>query len=167
MAQHGIKHFATPAGLHERRCERYIQTVKDRKRSILAGLSYTLPSTLEAEALQYAASQMNMIPNKASGHVSPFQLVTKQRPRIAEYHFGQTGVFLSRRKDLDMKGEWGIFLGYGNDSQRYLRAYIPHHNLVYSRYKFTPNPNYPSEWNLAKRLGQKVDKIVTEVEDAL
>jgi hypothetical protein len=40
----GIQLTSTPAGLHEKRAERYIQTLKSRKRAMLAQLSYELPS---------------------------------------------------------------------------------------------------------------------------
>ena len=50
LAALGIDVSPTPAGLHEKKVERYIQTIKDRKRSMLAGLSYELPAHLECEA---------------------------------------------------------------------------------------------------------------------
>lgn len=49
IASRGVELTHTPADLHENRIERKIQTLKNRRRAILAGLPYELPSDLEAE----------------------------------------------------------------------------------------------------------------------
>ena len=152
MAQHGVRLNTTPADMHERRCERYIQTIKARKRSVLATLTFELPTKLEAEVISYVITNMNTTPNSVTGNQSPALIVTHERPRVPTYYFGQTGIFFSRRKDTDMKGEWGIFLGYGSGTHKYLRAYIPNRNAVYSRFKFVPHPHVPPEWNLPSRI---------------
>ena len=152
MAQHGVRLNTTPADMHERRCERYIQTIKARKRSVLATLTFELPTRLEAEIISYVITNMNATPNTVTGNQSPSLIVTHERPRVPAYYFGQTGIFYSRRKDADMRGEWGIFLGYGSGTHKYLRAYIPNRNAVYSRFKFVPHPHVPPEWNLPNRI---------------
>jgi len=152
LAKYGILYDSTPADLLEKRCERYIQTVKAPKRSVLANLSYELPLKLEGEAYTYVINLINMTPNTVTGHISPYQLVTGERARVPSYYFGQTGIFYSKRKDSDVRGEWGIFLGYGASSHQYLRAYIPLRSAVYSRRKFVPNPYVPPEWNYPARL---------------
>ena len=105
LAKYGVLLDSTPADLHEKRCERYIQTIKARKRSVLANLSYELPAKLEGEAYTYVIILINMTPNSVTGNNSPFQLVTGQRARIPSYYFGQTRVFHSKRKDTDVRGE--------------------------------------------------------------
>jgi hypothetical protein len=152
VAKYGITLNTTPSELHERRCERYIQTLKDRKRSTLASLAYELPPKLEAEAYTYIANLMNTTPNTVTGAISPYQLVTGQKLRLPAYYFGQTRVFQSKRKDSDIRGEWGIFLGYGSNNHQYLRAFIPLRSAGYSRRKFVPHPHMPPEWNLPARL---------------
>jgi len=53
-----------------------------------------------------------------------------------------------------VSGEWGIFLGYGSGTIKYLRAYIPNSIAVYSRYKCVPLSHVPPEWNLPNRIRQ-------------
>ena len=158
IAKYGIQLHTTPSELHEKRCERYIQTLKSRKRAVLAALSYELPTALEGEALTYVANLMNLTPNTVTGTISPYQLVTGRKAQFPLYYFGQTGIFHSHRKDMDVKGEWGIFLGYGSHSHQYLRAYIPLRSAVYSRRKFVPHPHVPSEWNFPARLRPPAQK---------
>ena len=149
----GIVLNSTPAELHQKKVERYIQTLKSHKRAVLANLPYELPAKLELEAYLYTIGMMNRLPNTQTGNVSPYQLVTGNRVSMPKYYFGQTGVFIMRRNDQpDGRGEWGIFLGHGDDSLRYHRAYIPTRNGIYSKSKFSPNDAYPREWNLRPRI---------------
>ena len=83
-----------------------------------------------------------MLPNKVTGTVSPYLLVTGMRPSIPEYYFGQTGIFYGKRKDSEMRGEWGIFLGYVGATNKYLRAYFLLRNGVYSRKNSSPIPAF-------------------------
>jgi hypothetical protein len=148
----GVLLTSTPAGLHQKRAERYIQTLKSKKRAMLAQLSYELPSELQAEAYMSTIKHMNYTSNKTSGLYTPHQLVTHTKPTIPKYYFGQTGVFHSLRQDTpDNRGEWGIFLSHG-DTNNYLRAYFPLRHSVFSRRKFIPHDTFPSEWNLLPRL---------------
>jgi len=147
-----IKLTSTPANFHEKRAERYIQTVKARVRAIKASLTYVLPPELDCEAYLYGIKCMNLTPNKVSYPLTPHQIVTNSKPFLPRFHFGQTGVFHFKRKDSpDIRSEWGLFLGYGHSSN-YLRAYIPTRKLVYSRRTFKPSPNFPPEWNFKPRI---------------
>jgi hypothetical protein len=149
----GITITSTPAGLHEKKMERYVQTIKARKRAVEAYLDYELPAKLELELYLYTIAKLNLLPNTQTGTMSPYQLVTGQRPTLPKYYFGQTGVFIMRRKDSpERRAEWGIFLGYGDASSRYIRAYIPLRDGIYSKSKFVPNPHYPKEWGFKPRL---------------
>jgi hypothetical protein len=143
---------STPAEFHEKRAERYIQTLKSRVRAIKASLPYVLPSQLDCEAYLYGIKRMNLTPNKVSHPLTPFQIVTNSKPFLPRFYFGQTVLFDFKRKDTpDARSEWGIFLGYGTSSN-YLRAYIPTKKLVYSRRTFKPSLNYPPEWNFKTRI---------------
>ena len=153
MSLLGIRFSTTPAGLHEKRVERYIQSIKGRKRAMLASLHYELPAELEAEAYMSAIALWNRSPNKQSGQVTPYQIVKRRKPILPEYYFGQTGVFhlLRKKEENDRRSEWGIFIGIG-EVNNYLRAYVPHRKHVFSMRKFVPNDNVPSEWNFKPRI---------------
>eukprot|EP01033_Poteriospumella_lacustris_P017855 gene17856-12799_t len=152
LAGRGVHLTHTPADLHENRIERKIQTLKSRRRAVLAGLSFQLPLELEAESYMYTAWTMNQTSSRTSTPATPYQLVVGKKPFCPPFHFGQVGLFQTRRKDSpDMRAEWGIFLGYG-DGPGSLRAYVPNRRCVYSRRFFVPLPSVPVEWNFPKRI---------------
>ena len=78
----GIQASSSPAGLHEKRFERHIQTIKDRRRAMLAGLSYKMPDLLECESYMNADTWINRVPNSQVGSTTPYQLVTSQKPLL-------------------------------------------------------------------------------------
>jgi hypothetical protein len=94
----GVVVETTPTGLHEKRIERHFQIIKDRKRAMLAGLSYELPPQLEAEAYLEVINWIDRIPNSNTGASSPQELMTKTRNFLPQYHFGQVGLFYSNDK---------------------------------------------------------------------
>jgi len=147
----GIQVTTTPAGLHEKRIERHIQTIKDRRRAMLAGLSYELPAILECESYMDAITWINRLPNFQLGTTTPYQLVTGQKSFLPRYYFGQVGLFHSPSKDVDLRSEWGIFIGYG-PTPNYLRAYLPLKKHMYSKRRFSPQAHIPSELGLLPRL---------------
>eukprot|EP01039_Chlorochromonas_danica_P011367 gene11368-12697_t len=148
----GIKLSHTPAGLHEKRVERAIQTIKNRRRAILAGLPYELPQELEAESLLQTISLINQNTNINTTPLTPYQIVIGIKPIIPSFYFGQVGLFQGRRQDSpDMRAEWGIFVGYGSGTRNF-RAYIPHRHGIFSKRKFIPHPTVPAEWNFRPRI---------------
>ena len=93
----GIDVKPTPAGLHEKRIERHIQTIKDRRRAMLAGLPYELPDLLECESYMDAITWINRVPNSQVGPT-----IKSFLPR---YHFGQVGLFYSPNKEAGLRSE--------------------------------------------------------------
>jgi len=83
------------------------QTIKDRRRAMLAGLPYELPDLLECESYMDAITWINRVPNSQVGSVTPYQLVTGQKSFLPRYHSGQVGLFYSPNKDADLRSEWG------------------------------------------------------------
>ena len=148
----GVRVSPTPAGLHEKFVEKRIGTIKDRKRAILAALPYELPAALECEAVMYAISCINRVPNKTTGPTTtPHTLFTGSKPFLSKYHFGQFGLFYNKRKEEEKRSEWGIFIGHGSHS-KYLRCYNPLTKTVTSKRRFVPQTAYPTAWGLKPRL---------------
>lgn len=165
----GVQLTATPAGMHEKRVERYIQTLKARKRAMLASLPYKLPTKLEGELYQAAAKGMNDSSNTVSQPYTPRQIVTGQRPEIPEFKFGQPGITHSRRDDdRNLRAEYGIFLSHG-DAIGSIRVYIPLRDQVYSRRVFKALDHVPQEWGFEPRLriNKVTNKAPTPVEDLI
>lgn len=148
----GIRLETTPAGMHNRRCERYIQTHGKICRSIRASLPYELPSELALELVHAAARSMNSSCSSVSRTKTPLQLVTGQRPTIPKYIFGQPGLVYSPRKDEDRLAEWGIFIRERSEKHDYAIYFPMRRGVLYSRRKFEATTNYPKEWGLTPRI---------------
>jgi len=153
LNQRGIVLTVTPAGLHEKRIERYIQTLKKRRAAILAGLDYELPHALVVESYMAAAASLNNSSCKQSAPYTPHHLVTGRKSLIPRFSFGQVGIFKGVNKEQPT--EWGIFISHG-DAPGSLRAYFPLRRGIQLRRKFIPSPNtVPKEWGLEPRIRKK------------
>ena len=138
--------------------ERAIQTLKSKMRAMKADLDYQLPTHLTGELLAAAVSAINAIPNSRSGpFTTPYTLVTKKRPHLKKFKFGQVGLCECRRQDSpDTRAEWGIYMGTTSNASGHIRVYIPERGMLYSRRSFKIPPRSPSvsepssvpkEWN--------------------
>jgi hypothetical protein len=67
LGPHGVQVHQTPADLHEKSAERFIRTVKNKKRSILCSLWYEPLPELECEAYLEAIAWYNRLPNTTTG----------------------------------------------------------------------------------------------------
>jgi hypothetical protein len=93
-----ITHSSTPAGLHEKKSERSIQTMKYRLAAIKAGLTYVLPSRLESEAVMAVVDQLNSLPTTNTGTITPLQAFTGRKPLVPAFPFGTIGVVPSKTR---------------------------------------------------------------------
>ena len=118
---------------------------------MLAGLSYQLPDLLECESYMDVITWIKRVTNSQIGLVTPHQLMTGQKSCLPCYHFGQVGLCYSPSKEVDLRSEWRIFIGYG-PTPNYLRAYLPLKRHMYSKRKFSPHDTYPAELGLVPRL---------------
>jgi hypothetical protein len=133
-----ITHSSTPAGLHEKKSERSIQTLKYRLSAIKAGLTYILPSRLECEAIMAVVDQLNSLPTTNTGSFTPLQAFTGRKPQVPAFAFGTIGVvYHPRQDDKTMRGEIGIFLSHGYH-RRYIKGFIPTRDKTYSVRQLTP-----------------------------
>ena len=120
---------------HEKRVERYIRTIKDRKRTIMASLSYVLPSDLHGELLQYIVTTVNLTPNSVSGTRLPYEIFYGKKPdlsNMALLPFGQplmVKTLTSADKDAP-RAEYGIALGWKLQTPGAIKVYIPHRKFI-------------------------------------
>ena len=77
-----ITHSSTPAGLHEKKAERSIQTIKGRLAAMKAHLPFVLPKYLEAEAVLSIINTSNMVPTSNTGTISPYQAFNGSKPIV-------------------------------------------------------------------------------------
>jgi hypothetical protein len=149
-----ITHSTTPAGLHEKKSERSIQTLKYRLAAIKAGLSYILPSRLESEAIMAVIDQMNSLPTTNTGTITPLQAFTGRKPHVPAFAFGTIGVvYHPRHDDKTLRGEIGIFLSHGYH-RRYIKGFIPTRDKTYSVRQLTPLREQvtPPSWNFPQNI---------------
>ena len=90
LAQYGVKVSPTPSGLHEKRAERCIRTIKEHKAAVTADLAYELPKDLDCEAFMDTINWLNRMPNTDTRETftSPYQLVTGKKCALPTYAFG-------------------------------------------------------------------------------
>ena len=100
------------ADLKNRVAERYIQTVKLKKRCIEAALPYHLPSELELKTFEAEAKMTAATPNEAiGGETTPHFLVTNHLPEIAPYQFGTCVLaYAKSTRDKDQRAEYVIYI---------------------------------------------------------
>ena len=115
----------TPSGLHEKRSERYIQTLKGRHAAQLAHLPYVLPTLLIGLSYESCAYTLNLLPNSLTSTRSPHELVTHTKPRVPPFAFGTIGLALDPKTlDPTFKASPAIFINSGS-TDIYLRVYVP------------------------------------------
>jgi hypothetical protein len=148
VAKYKIRVTTTPAGMHNKRSERYTRTLKERMSAIQADMPYVFPAKLYFEHVLAAVRSMNRTLNVHCGSRTPFELFTGRKPRIPKYRFGQPGIFYSPRSDTpgQRNTEFGIYLGNKDDQPGHYRTFYPGRVGVYSTRRFQPTSAYPSEW---------------------
>ena len=147
----GIRTTHTPAGLHNKRAERYIQTFKQRFEATKLSCEYILPGKLDHLLAQFIIDRMNAGSNLVTGNSNPFQVVTGLKPSVPLWIWGQSGIFHSPRENTHEKGEWGFYVGHEHATPNHLLAWIPHHKGTYSRRKFVPHSAIPKGWEMKRR----------------
>ena len=152
---HTISHFTsdtqnikisistTPSGLHEKKSERSIQTIKRKLAVTKAALSYVLPSVLEAEAYITVIQLCNIVPTSNTDTLTPHEMFTKEKPKIPAYAFGTLAVaHHPRSEDKSIRAIIGIFISHGYNL-RYLKFWIPTRHQKYSIIRHhAPNPDH-------------------------
>ena len=163
----GVRHLASPAGRHATFAERYIQILKQVKRSIKASMIIEMIPELDGELTMAAAALMNKMIRSAT-NVSPEEMVTGVKAKAPKYAWGQVGLFHHKRQEEEYPAEWGMVVGWEkNGDEKALRAYIFSRKKIYSRYKFVPNDNVPmKELGLKPRV-QFIGKRLTKREVTL
>ena len=136
LGHNGITLLQVPPYQHAQRIERYVRTIKDWARSVLASLPYELPENLHGELLLYVVTLMNDLPNSLHKTLSPRILVTgtkldiNLRPMIP---FGTLAMFHIAGKQQEKtlpRSELGIILGPAPRTYNAVRAYTFHTKTV-------------------------------------
>jgi hypothetical protein len=144
----------TPAGLHEKKSERSIQTVKRKLAATKAALSYVLLPILEAEAYITVIRLCNIVPTTNTGTRTPYEIFTKEKPKIPAYAFGTLAVaHHPRSDDKSIRAETGIFISHGCNIS-HLKFWIPTRHQMYSMRSMIPLKSQvtPTSWNYKQNV---------------
>jgi len=137
MAKIGVLITFTIPYEHQKRIERYVQTINATKRTIRATLPYILPTALTGELTTHAVSLRNVCGNSVSGITSPYQLMTGDVPdlkSIAAFPFGSPCIAaLPNKGSVRMDRHHGITLGWDTGTPGSVRVYFHHAKFVATR----------------------------------
>jgi hypothetical protein len=156
----GINLTPTIPGRYSRRVERWIRTLKERVRTILASLPYVWPSFLLAELYKYAANCINLVPSTQTLGYIPFQSFSGMRPDLQglSIPIGRVAQFKMLKVSTDGQPNvsLGITLGHRPFTPGAVTGYLPGSHKVISRYvgnvRLTAFDEIPSEWGFVRRV---------------
>ena len=147
----GVVCSYTPAGLHNRRVERGIQDLLQRKRVAEAALPYHLDPKLEILGFQNAAMMHNIVPHVATPNSTPYSMMRNKQPEVPDYSFGQCvlAFIKSNGHSNNKRMEYCIFIRH--EHQRDNIVFNPSTGNLLSRHDIQLSDVYPSEWKWERR----------------
>jgi len=142
----GIQLHHSLPGRHCATVERVIRTIKDRARSVLSTLSYTLPPACRIALFLDAASCCNLIPTEATGGRSPREIFTgvkldasiHLRASFGEYVLVKTPWTSAKPPDTVKRAEGALVVGRDLKSRGGIKAFLLASNQILLRDSFTP-----------------------------
>jgi len=142
----------TPPYQHQQRIERYVRTINDRVRCIVAGLPYIIPKFLHAEMLIAVIQSMNMLPNQHRTNLTPnimFGAHKMDTSRDVHPPFGTVAMFSHAGKEginkTQPRTELGIILGSSPSTRGAVRAYIIGAKRVKVRHRYQVIQGTPTD----------------------
>lgn len=133
LMKYGVEHQRSVAYCPEQNgsAERQNRTVVEAMRTILQTRNFK--QELWAEAANSAVHILNLTGNSTLKDVSPYELWFGRKPKIDDLHiFGEevyTYIPDIKRKKLNSKGDFGVFVGYGENVKGY-RIWHPETNNI-------------------------------------
>jgi hypothetical protein len=168
----GVELVPRAPEIHSKRAERAIRTVKERARTILAGLEFRLPTNLYVHLMVYAANITNLTPNANTDGRCPREIVTGNKinlKRDLTAKFGDCGLFRipkDRVKDeLAPRAEQGIVVGRYHGNKGCLAVYIPSRDVIVRRTKFMKIPFTKELKETMALMNSKADIVVDWTEE--
>jgi hypothetical protein len=178
LNQQGIVFKQMPPYQHIQRLERYVRTVNDRFRTILASLPYILPKNLYGELAGACIDNVNIVPNILHPTQTPSILFCGTKLDVSmlpNIPFGQPAMFACPKANptdkMAPRSEFGISLGRHPTSPNSIRVYFIPSGRISVRKHFTLIPGFPhgTQWpvhnynsaqqdnNSANRIKESVD----------
>jgi hypothetical protein len=150
----GVHVFYSTPQQHNKRAERLKRELNEKVRTTRADCVLELPRSLDLELYCAAGNTINTLPNDQTGpHMTPYQVVTGMRPVPREFKTGSPVLAYTKDKNApDVRGEWGLVLDLVPGTPNSYRLFMPQRLGIFVRKHIVPQPGYPREWNLPRRL---------------
>eukprot|EP01034_Spumella_vulgaris_P022924 gene22924-29102_t len=142
LGHKGVLLTQAPAKGHSPKLERQVRTLRERMRTILTTLRYTLPNKLYRYLVEYIVTCLNNGTNSITSNRSPREIITGVKPSLrhsARCTFGE--VLWCKVPEPTSKSapsaELCIFLNHQQSSRGEVLVYVVGRNRVLTRAKFT------------------------------
>ena len=159
---------ATPPYQHAQRIERYVRTVNDRMRTILASLPYVLDTKLYGELLIAIIGYLNDFSTSLHHKQSPRLLVENTRLNLNQRKlvpFGTVAMLYKAGKQMNKvepRAEMGIILGPALLTYSAVRAYLFDSQRVVTRSAYTELHRIPEPfpWPVTQVVAPVTDILI-------
>ena len=161
------RHVLTPPKQHNQRIERYVRTINDRMRSVLAGLAYILPVKLYGELMATVVYFMNVFPNKVHPTLTPaivFHGDKMDCRQVNHVPFGSAVMVKETdRSSVDNKyaprAELALVLGPSPLVRSGVHVYVRSTRMIKTRNRYVIVPMVPSDFGFESKPGTVVSSI--------
>jgi hypothetical protein len=146
----GIELTHTPPYQHAQRIERYVRTLKDRIRTILASMTYELPAKLYGMLLEAAVEILNRMPSSKHQLATPGMLVSGSKLDLNIQRlipFGSVGMLHAATRGkggVRPRADMGIVLGGCRNTPGSYNCWSMHSEKVVRRRNITILPVLPT-----------------------
>jgi hypothetical protein len=160
----GILVEHTPPYQQAQLVERYVRTLMDRSRTILASMVCELPKKLRGELYRAAVTYVNMSPASKHHNATPMQLVEHRKPDLSKMHLVPFGTVvllhetrnpaLLKTHKLESKAPVGVVLGLTPQSHSTMNCLVIGTDKVIARNDFTVLRTVPLDfpWKIKKTV---------------
>jgi hypothetical protein len=161
------KHQLTPPKQHNQRIERYVRTINDRMRSVLATLDFVLPNKLYGELMSTVVTFMNHFPNKVHPTLTPAIVFKGTKLDCREFNnapFGTAAMIMETDQSgvvskYSPRAELGLILGPSMLVRSAVHVYVQSTKMIKTRNRYTIVPMVPSDFGFESKTGTVLSSI--------
>jgi hypothetical protein len=165
LGNRGIRLTPIAPYQHAQKIERYVQTINQRQRSVLASLTYVLPKSFYGELLLSVLESLNNLPNKQHPTLSPKIIFRDTKLHVNNQHpvtFGTIASLNIAGRNLtkyQSRSMVGIILRLADDQTKNVYAYIPGETTVKVFSDYERIKTIPTDLNLVPQNGVVLSQI--------
>ena len=161
------RRLLTPPKQHNQRIERYVRVINDRMRSVLAGLTYVLPTKLYGELMATVVFFMNMFPNKVHPTLTPAIVFNGDKMdcrQVNHVPFGSAVMVLETDKTPGVskyaeRAELALVLGPSTMVRSSVHVYVHSTKTIKTRNRYVIIPMAPRDFGFEPKSGTVLSSI--------